>query len=158
MASNRSGPDFRSIRALFNEGSVAELTDRQLLERFTARDGDGAEVAFASLVDRHGPMVLRACRTVLRDREEADDAFQATFFILAIKAGSIRDRDSLASWLYSVAYNVAATARSSAARRRSHELRAAETRLLAFTRVEERGGAFLSRERNAGGPPCRLIG
>jgi RNA polymerase sigma factor (sigma-70 family) len=133
MASNRSGADFRSIRALFNEGSVAGLTDRQLLERFTARDGDGTEVAFASLVDRHGPMVLRACRKVLRDRDEADDAFQATFFILAIKAGSIRDRDSLASWLYTVAYNVAATARSSAARRRSHELRAAETRSLAFT-------------------------
>jgi RNA polymerase sigma factor (sigma-70 family) len=133
MASNRSGADLRSIRALFNEGSVAGLTDRQLLERFTARDGDCAEVAFASLVDRHGPMVLRVCRKVLRDREEADDAFQATFFILAIKAGSIRDRDSLASWLYSVAYNVAATARSSAARRRSHELRAAETRSLAYT-------------------------
>jgi RNA polymerase sigma factor (sigma-70 family) len=132
MASNRSGLDFRSIRALFNEGSVAGVTDRQLLERFTTRDGDGADVAFASLVDRHGPMVLRLCRKVLRDRDEADDAFQATFFILAIKAGSIRDRDSLVSWLYSVAYNVAATARSSASRRRSHELRAAETRSLAY--------------------------
>ncbi len=78
-------------------------------------------------------MVLRVCRTVLRDAHEAEDAFQATFLILALKAGSIRGRDSLTSWLYSVAYNVAATARSSAARRRSHELKAAQTRSLAFT-------------------------
>jgi RNA polymerase sigma factor (sigma-70 family) len=133
MASNLSGADFRSIRALFTAGTVGGLTDRQLLERFANRDGDGAELAFASLVERHGPMVLRVCRTVLRDAHEAEDAFQATFLILALKAGSIRGRDSLTSWLYSVAYNVAATARSSAARRRSHELKAGQTRLLAVT-------------------------
>ena len=113
MASNLSGTAVRSIRALFTAGTVGGLTDGQLLERFTARDGDGAELAFASLVERHGPMVLRVCRTVLRDAHEAEDAFQATFLILALKAGSIRGRDSLTSWLYSVAYNVAATARSS---------------------------------------------
>ena len=133
MASNLSGADLRTIRALFTAGTVGGLTDGQLLERFTARDGDGAELAFASLVERHGPMVLRVCRTVLRDAHEAEDAFQATFLILALKAGSIRGRDSLTSWLYSVAYNVAATARSSAARRRSHELKAGQTRSLAFT-------------------------
>ena len=133
MASNLSGAAFRSIRALFTAGTVGGLTDGQILERFTNRDGDGDELAFASLVERHGPMVLRVCRTVLRDAHEAEDAFQATFLILALKAGSIRGRDSLTSWLYSVAYNVAATARSSAARRRSHELKAAQTRSLAFT-------------------------
>ena len=129
MASNLSGAAFRSIRALFTAGTVGGLTDGQLLERFTNRDGDGAELAFASLVERHGPMVLRVCRTVLRDAHEAEDAFQATFLILALKAGSIRGRDSLTAWLYSVAYNVAATARSSAARRRSHELKAGQTRV-----------------------------
>jgi RNA polymerase sigma factor (sigma-70 family) len=133
MASNLSGAAFRSIRALFTAGTVGGLTDRELLERFIARDGEGAELAFASLVERHGPMVLRVCRTVLRDAHEAEDAFQATFLILALKAGSIRGRESLTSWLYSVAYNVAASARSSAARRRSHELKAGQTRSLAVT-------------------------
>ena len=91
------------------------MNDKERLERFTTRGGEDAELAFASLVERHGPMVLRVCRTVLRDAHEAEDAFQATFLILALKAGSIRGRDSLTSWLYSVAYNVAATARSFAA-------------------------------------------
>jgi RNA polymerase sigma factor (sigma-70 family) len=133
MGSNLSGAAFRSIRALFTTGTVGGLTDRQLLERFTNRDGDGAELAFASLVERHGPMVLRVCRTLLRDAHLAEDAFQATFLILALEAGSIRGQDSLPSWLYSVAYNVAATARSSGARRRSHELKAGQARSIAFT-------------------------
>ena len=133
MASNSSGVHLRTIRALFNAGTVGGLNDGQLLERFASRDGDGAELAFSSLVERHGPMVLRVCRTVLRDAHDAEDAFQATFLILALKAASIRGRQSLSSWLYSVAYNVATTARSSAARRRSHELKAGQTRSPAFT-------------------------
>jgi DNA-directed RNA polymerase specialized sigma24 family protein len=123
MENNLSGAAFRSIRALFADGTVAGLTDEQLLERFMNRDGESAELAFASLVERHGPMVLRVCRSVLRDAHDAEDAFQATILILALKAGSIRGRHSLTSWLYSVAYNVAATARASLARRRFHELR-----------------------------------
>ena len=87
MASNSSGTAFRSIRALFTAGTVGGLTDGQLLERFAARDGDGAELAFASLVERHGPMVLRVCRTLLRDAHEAEDAFQATFLILRSRPG-----------------------------------------------------------------------
>ncbi|APW61834.1 sigma-70 family RNA polymerase sigma factor [Paludisphaera borealis] len=133
MAGKPSGEALRSIRVLFNAGTVGGLTDGRLLERFTARDGEGADLAFAALVERHGPMVLRVCRSVLHDAHEAEDAFQATFLILAIKAGSIRGRDSLTSWLYSVAYNVAATARTSAARRRSHERNAGQARPLAFT-------------------------
>ena len=73
-------------------------------------------------------MVMRVCRGVLRDVHDAEDAFQATFLILARKAGSIRGRESLASWLHSVAHNVAATARSDAARRPRHELAAGGTR------------------------------
>ena len=90
MANNLKGPAGRTIRALFTAGTVGGLSDRQLIERFTSRDGDGAELAFAGLVERHGPMVLRVCRSVLRDAHDAEDAFQATFLILALKAGSIR--------------------------------------------------------------------
>ena len=133
MAGKLSGATLRSIGALFNAGTIGGLTDGQLLERFNARDGDGDDLAFAGLVERHGPMVLRVCRAVLRDAHEAEDAFQATFLILAIKARSIRGRDSMSSWLYSVAYNVAASARSSAARRRAHELKAGQARPVAFT-------------------------
>ncbi len=133
MATNQSGANLHSIRVLCTAGTTGGLTDGELLERFNARDGDIAELAFASLVERHGPMVLRVCRALLRDAHLAEDAFQATFLILALKAGSIRSQDSFTSWLYRVAHNVAATARSSAARRRSHELKAAQARSFALT-------------------------
>ena len=78
-------------------------TDRELIGRF---HGSRDEAAFAALVDRHGPMVLGACRRALRDAHAADDAFQATFFILAKKAGAVRWQDSLGGWLYLVSQNV----------------------------------------------------
>jgi RNA polymerase sigma factor (sigma-70 family) len=116
----------RYVRMLFNVGTVAGLTDRQLVELFTAQGGETAELAFATLVERHGPMVLGVCRSVLRDAEEAHDAFQATFLVLVRRAGSLWVRDSLGPWLYQTAYRVASCARSGAARRRRHERRAAE--------------------------------
>jgi RNA polymerase sigma factor (sigma-70 family) len=133
MASNLSGTNLGTMRALFTAGTVGGLTDGQLLERFTTRGGEDAELAFASLVERHGPMVLRVCRTVLHDAHDAEDAFQATFLILTLKAESVRGGASLSAWLHSVAFNVAATARSAVARRRSHEFKAGRTRSLAFT-------------------------
>ena len=78
------------VRMLFEAGAVGGLTDRQLLERFRARDGEAAELAFAALVERHGPMILRVCRRTLRDEHDAQDAFQATFLVLVRKAGSLR--------------------------------------------------------------------
>src|SRR5437763_9011688 len=94
------------------------LTDGQLLARFVAtRD----ECAFASLVRRHGPMVLGVCRRVLRHDQDAEDAFQATFLVLSRKAGSIARRELLSNWLYGVARRTALKARSSASRRRSQE-------------------------------------
>jgi DNA-directed RNA polymerase specialized sigma24 family protein len=101
MAGHTSGVDSQTIRKLFSAGTLIGFTDRQLLERFLARESDGAEAAFTSLVERHSPMVLRICRKVLGNPDEADDAFQATFLILALEAKSIRGRDSLNSWLCS---------------------------------------------------------
>ena len=83
-------------------------------------------MAFEALVERHGPMVLRICRTILRDRHDAEDAFQATFLVLARQAASIRSRASVASWLHGVARRVASSARSAASRRREHERKAAD--------------------------------
>jgi RNA polymerase sigma factor (sigma-70 family) len=94
------------------------LTDRQLLTRFAAaRD----EAAFATLVRRHGPMVLGVCRRMLRDFHEAEDAFQATFLVLARKSASLVVADSLGCWLYGVAYRTALQANVTRARRRSRE-------------------------------------
>src|SRR3954463_10550744 len=129
MATSKDWVLLGQVRTLFNVGAIRELTDGQLLERFATERGEAAGVAFAALVERHGPMVLRVCRGVLRDEHDAEDAFQATFLILARKAGSIRNRGSLAPWLHGVAHNVAATARSAASRRRRHEVVAGEWRL-----------------------------
>jgi RNA polymerase sigma factor (sigma-70 family) len=97
-------------------------SDDQLLDRF-ARQGDGE--AFAALVGRHGPMVLRVCRRVLRNQHAADDAFQATFLVLARKASAVSHGDRLAGWLHGVAYRVASRARQEEAVRRRHEAGAA---------------------------------
>src|SRR5215472_5254146 len=81
-------------------GGDAPLTpDAELLTRF-ARDSDRA--AFELLLWRHGPMVLRTCQAVLQDAHDAEDAFQATFLVLAKKAGSIGRRAALGAWLYRV--------------------------------------------------------
>jgi RNA polymerase sigma factor (sigma-70 family) len=95
-----------------------EATDRQLLERFVVR---GEESAFAVLVERHGPMVLSVCYRLLRNDHDAEDAFQATFFVLARRAGSLRWHESVGSWLYEVAWRVARKARADSARRQLHE-------------------------------------
>jgi len=117
METRQSGIVLGRIRTLFNEGRIGIMTDEQLLERFAARRDEAAEVAFEVLVLRHGPMVLGVCRRVLRDPHEVEDAFQATFLILARRAGSIRKRDALGGWLRKVAHRVAARAKALSVRR-----------------------------------------
>src|SRR5262249_5430672 len=117
------------LSTLFNIGVIRDLTDGQLLERFAAAGrGEAAELAFAVLVERHGPMVLRVCRSVLAGYYEADDAFPATFLVLVRKARGLWVRASLGPWLHQVAFRTASRARLAAARRRKHEERVAATR------------------------------
>jgi RNA polymerase sigma factor (sigma-70 family) len=98
-----------------NPSGVGAPADQLLWDRFVAR---GDQVAFTDLVRRHGPMVLGVCRRVLRHPQDAEDAFQATFLVLARKARSVGQPERLSSWLYGVAYRTALKARSRALARR----------------------------------------
>ncbi len=118
----------RQIGVLFEGGSAAGLSDRQLLERFIARHDPAGEAAFSAIVARHGPMVLGVCRQLLGDHHHAEDAFQAVFLVLACQARSIRDPDLLGAWLYGVALRTARKARGRLARRRRTEEDAASRR------------------------------
>jgi RNA polymerase sigma factor (sigma-70 family) len=104
-------------RIAFQQGAV-ELTDGELLERYVARRDDDA---FAGLVQRHGPMVLGVCRRILANAQDTEDAFQATFLVLACKAASIVPREMVGSWLYGAACLAAQKARAVACRRRARE-------------------------------------
>jgi RNA polymerase sigma factor (sigma-70 family) len=113
----------RRLRQRTDASAGGALSDAELLERFVrCRD----EAAFEVLVWRHGTMVLGLCRRLLRHEHDAEDAFQATFLVLARKAGSIGKRQALASWLHKVAYRIALAARSVAVARRDREQRWAE--------------------------------
>jgi RNA polymerase sigma factor (sigma-70 family) len=118
MASRRSEGVAEAIRSLLVLGATSSLTDGQLLDRFATGERPANALAFEALIDRHGSMVLRVCRSILRDPHDAQDAFQATFLVLVQKARTIRDRDSLASWLHGVALRVARHAKVRGARRR----------------------------------------
>src|SRR5262249_15956411 len=97
-------------------------SDRELLRRFAA---DADQTAFTALVRRHGPMVLGVCRRALHNDEEAEDACQATFVVLANKAGAGSWQASVANWLYATARKVAGNARVAAARRAKRDGKAA---------------------------------
>lgn len=98
--------------------ALEEQTDRVLIERFLIRQDDAA---FEAMLRRHGPMVYRVCWRVLQQAEDAEDAFQATFLLLARNLRSVRRQESLASWLHGVARRVALKAQARAATQRRHE-------------------------------------
>ena len=133
---------------------ACELTDGQLLERFATDGGEAAELAFAALVERHGPMVLRVCRGVLRDPNDVEDAFQATFLVLVRKARALWVEDSLGPWLHRVARRIAT--RAAGERRPRRRLGAARgrgpaERWLAPSRDDEPGWPAPRGDRPAAG-------
>jgi RNA polymerase sigma factor (sigma-70 family) len=106
------------VQSLAGSAGAAETSDQSLIERF-ARSRD--ETAFATLVRRHGPLVLGVCRRELGNCDDAEDAFQATFLVLARKAGLVAWRTSLGNWLHETAFRVARKLRTSNACRRARE-------------------------------------
>jgi RNA polymerase sigma factor (sigma-70 family) len=106
------------VASFFAPTRDADATDTDLLHRFTT---DGDDTAFAAIVARHGPMVFGVCRRVLADWHLAEDAFQATFLVLARRANAISPPGAIAGWLHGVAYNVAKNARRANLRRFQRE-------------------------------------
>src|SRR5262245_57216338 len=112
MAVQPLGAVLRHIRRLASAQDAQCLSDGALLHSFICtRDNH----AFGELVNRHGKLVLYVCRQILKHEQDAEDAFQATFMVLAKKAESIRKKNSLSSWLYGVAIRTAMKAKANAA-------------------------------------------
>jgi DNA-directed RNA polymerase specialized sigma24 family protein len=108
MVNAQLGSVVRHIRQALVLDQGAGRSDADLIAAFTARHD---QAAFAVLVERQGALVMGVCRHVLQQEHDAEDAFQATFLVLAANAGRIRKRESLGSWLYGVAYRVAMRAK-----------------------------------------------
>src|SRR5262245_39383290 len=117
MANTASSPILQLLRRIRVDPRVSTVPDQELLQRLL---GGRDEAAFEAILHRHGPMVLDVCRGVLANDSDVEDAFQATFLVLAHKAASIRQGATLGCWLHGVAYRTALKARADAARRR-HE-------------------------------------
>jgi RNA polymerase sigma factor (sigma-70 family) len=113
-----SGALFSRLNYLCSHGTLAGLSEREILDRFIVeRD----EVALAALIARHGSMVLGVCRRILRDEHAIEDAFQATFLVFARRAGTIRGNESVGRWLHGVAYRISVRTRANCAKRRVRE-------------------------------------
>src|SRR5262245_45810706 len=126
--------------------------DAEVLDRFvTRRDAD----AFEALVRRHGPMVLAVCRRVLRHTQDAEDAFQATFLVLAHKAAAVSPRSQLAGWLHGVAHRTALKARHRAARRAAAERRAPARSTEPMPPAPDWDGSELLHDQALAAPPER---
>src|SRR6266852_1106975 len=118
MDRTQTGVLLQYLRKLVSEPNTLAPSDRELLCRFAERRD---EAAFTMLVRRHGPMVLRLCQRLLQNSHDAEDACQATFLVLASKAGSRYWQPSVATWLHRVAYHLALKARAAAVRRVGQE-------------------------------------
>ncbi len=123
MATAQMDTVIRHLRQAVLRQDTAGRTDGQLLASFIDQKD---EAAFEALVRRHGPMVLSVCRRVVRHHQDAEDAFQATFLVLARKASSIRPRAMVANWLHGVAYRTAMKAKSMTAKRQGREKQVAD--------------------------------
>jgi len=121
MASTSTEFCIQQTRQRLDSNALEARTDEELLESFINGSADEAEISFRSLVLRHGPMVLGVCRQILGTDHDAEDSFQAVFLVLARRAGTIRDRRLVASWLYEVAYRISVKSRVDGARRRTRE-------------------------------------
>src|SRR5438105_1935563 len=124
MTKTSASPIALMIRRLTEDHRVKSLPDQELLVRFRSNQD---QAAFSSLLRRHGPMVLDVCRSVAGNEAEAEDAFQATFLVLARKAKAIRKLASVGSWLHGVAYRTALNGRKEFAKRRKHERSSSRT-------------------------------
>src|SRR5215472_13350022 len=109
MASRPVEIILRQLRQIVKGEPLAPLTDGHLLGRFAAQ---GDESALATLIERHGPMVLSVCQRVLHDWHEAEDVFQAAFLVLARRAGKLNRRGSVGPWLHTVAFRLALRAKT----------------------------------------------
>jgi RNA polymerase sigma factor (sigma-70 family) len=120
MATAQMGMVIRHLRRALVRQDGSACTDGQLLASFIDTED---QAAFEALVRRHGPMVFGVCRRVARHHHDAEDAFQATFLVLARKAPSVKPRERVANWLHGVALRVAMKARTMAAKRSGRERR-----------------------------------
>jgi RNA polymerase sigma factor (sigma-70 family) len=120
MAASPLSKVVRQLRGALAHRDTANLTEADLWARYVQQRD---EAAFETLVRRHGPMVLGVCRRILRNEQDAEDAFQATFLVLVRRAASLHSPSTLANWLHGVAYRTALEARSATARRRAREAR-----------------------------------
>jgi RNA polymerase sigma factor (sigma-70 family) len=118
MATSQISLVIQHLRTAALEPEGAGLTDAQLLESFVSRH---ETTALEVLVRRHGSMVWGVCCRMLRNHHDAEDAFQATFLVLLRKAGSVRPKEMVGSWLYGVAHQTALKAKATRAKRRMRE-------------------------------------
>jgi RNA polymerase sigma factor (sigma-70 family) len=102
---------------------LRRLADDELLSRFFQEHDDAA---FATILERHGPLVYGVCQRVLGDANDAEDAFQATFLVLVRKGGALREPGRLAAWLYGVAQRTARKVRAKATVRTRSEIQAGD--------------------------------
>jgi RNA polymerase sigma factor (sigma-70 family) len=123
MAANGLRQALDHLYQVFASVEEKALPDEQLLQRFLVGQD---QTSFAALLRRHGPMVFAVCRRILGHHQDAEDAFQATFLVFARRAGSVIKRQSLASWLHTVACRTALEVRASNARRRQKERQVAD--------------------------------